>query len=269
VEFLKAKEAVMAAQEQSNVPVVFSFGAHSVRTIEQDGEVWFVAADVCQVLDVANPTQAIRRLDDDERAMLNIGNSVAINDGIHAGAGNPNVNIINESGLYSLILSSRKPEARAFKRWVTHEVLPAIRKTGRYESPEQPGALNRIDPRELLLSAGSTPTLKVTTKVASAIEKKAWDLAREAYELSREHLQRRIAATAERGHPRAFDERRAMQVIKEGDLGDALAHAYHFKIGCIESYVEAALWTAQNLAAELRTAKERLHSPQDKPEDQL
>ncbi|WP_287497984.1 Bro-N domain-containing protein [Pandoraea sp. CB10b_02] len=114
----------MVAQEQSNLPVVFNFGSQSVRTIEQDGEVWFVATDVCHVLDIANPRNASARLDDDEK------DAVQITDAIGR---QQETTIINESGLYSLILNSRKPEARAFKRWVTHEVLPAIRKTGGYQ----------------------------------------------------------------------------------------------------------------------------------------
>ena len=113
----------------TNLPVVFNFGNQTLRTIDQNGEVWFVASDVCAALDISNPRAAIARLDDDER------NTVALNDGIQSGPGNPNTNIINESGLYSLVMSSRKAEAKQFKRWVTHEVLPAIRTTGRYEAP--------------------------------------------------------------------------------------------------------------------------------------
>ena len=94
-----------------------SFG--TVRALEIDGEPWFVAADVCKALEIANPTQSVSRLDDDERAMLNIGRQ-------------GNTNIINEPGLLSLILGSRKPEAKAFKRWITHDVIPAIRKHGMY-----------------------------------------------------------------------------------------------------------------------------------------
>lgn len=97
------------------------FGA--VRTIMIDGEPWFVAHDVCNALDIANGRDATQRLDEDER------NTVVINDGIR---GNPNKTVINESGLYSLILTSRKPEAKVFKRWITHEVIPTIRKTGGY-----------------------------------------------------------------------------------------------------------------------------------------
>ena len=98
-----------------------------VRAMVIDGNPWFVAADVCKALDINNPRQAVSYLDDDEK------NTVTINDGI---PGNPNKTIISEAGLYSLILRSRKPEAKAFKRWVTHEVLPSIRKHGMYATDE-------------------------------------------------------------------------------------------------------------------------------------
>jgi len=95
-----------------------------IRVLEQDGEPWFVAVDVCRALELGNPTQSLTRLDDDEKS-----NTLISNEGIR---GNPNVAIINEPGLYTLVLGSRKPEAKAFKRWITHEVLPAIRRTGNY-----------------------------------------------------------------------------------------------------------------------------------------
>ena len=258
---------MVVQHEQSSPPVVFNFGTHSVRTIEQDGEVWFVAADVCQVLGIANPRHAVSRLDDDERGVVS-SDTPSSNQHGSFGTVKQEVTTINESGLYSLILTSRKEEARAFKRWVTHEVLPAIRKTGRYESPEQ-AELSRIDPRELLLNGQSTPTVKVTTKVADAIEKKAWNLAREAFELSREHLQRRVAYAAERGHPRVLDERRAMQVIKDGDLGDALAHAYRDKLSGVRHAADYYLWSAQKLVNELAEAEAKLQNTSNPPEDQL
>lgn len=98
-----------------------------VRTITRDGEPWFVAADVCRVLEILNPRDATARLDEDEK------NTVVLTDG---NRGNPNVTIINEAGLYTLVLGSRKPEAKAFKRWITHEVIPSIRKHGAYMTPE-------------------------------------------------------------------------------------------------------------------------------------
>lgn len=95
----------------------------NVRIILQDNDPWFVAKDVCDCLEINNSRQALSRLDDDEK------NSVILNDGI---PGNPEKSIVNEYGLYSLVMSSRKPEAKEFKRWITHEVLPALRRTGSY-----------------------------------------------------------------------------------------------------------------------------------------
>ena len=99
----------------------------SVRTVTINGEPWFVAADVCNALDIGNPSQAISRLDDDEKVTL------TTNEG-HSGklGGAQMLNVISEAGLYSLILKSRKPEAKVFKRWITHEVIPDIRQYGMY-----------------------------------------------------------------------------------------------------------------------------------------
>ena len=115
---------LMPAQSIATPVASFSFENFAVRAINRNGDIWFVAADVCTVLDIKNPSDAIKALDDDEYTSFNLGYS-----GIR---GNPNVNIINESGLYALILRSRKPEAKRFRKWVTSEVLPAIRKTGAY-----------------------------------------------------------------------------------------------------------------------------------------
>lgn len=93
-----------------------------VRIKEIDGEPWFVAADVCRVLELSDVSMSLKRLDEDEKDT-----SLICTPG-----GTQEMSIINESGLYSLVLSSRKPEARAFKRWITHEVIPSIRKTGSY-----------------------------------------------------------------------------------------------------------------------------------------
>lgn len=102
----------------------FDFKGAALRTLtDEAGEPWFVAKDVCDVLELSNVGQALARLDDDEKS------SITLNDGT---PGNPNRAIVSESGLYALVLASRKPEAHEFKRWVTHEVLPQIRKTGGY-----------------------------------------------------------------------------------------------------------------------------------------
>ncbi|WP_342575478.1 phage antirepressor [Solibacillus sp. FSL K6-1781] len=101
----------------------FIFGSYQIRVIQVENEHWFVANDVCKVLEIKNTTQAIQRLEVDERSMFNIGRQ-------------GEANIVNEYGLYSLILASRKDEAKKFKRWITHEVIPSIRKQGAYLTPE-------------------------------------------------------------------------------------------------------------------------------------
>lgn len=102
-----------------------------VRTVMRDGEPWFVAADVCRSLEIGNPAMAMGRLDEDEKMTLSSTDS-------HSGqrGGPQSYTIINEPGLYALVLGSRKPEAKAFKRWITHEVIPSIRKHGAYITAE-------------------------------------------------------------------------------------------------------------------------------------
>ena len=90
-----------------------------VRTVEINGEPWFVANDICYALDLTNTTMAMSRLDEDERTKFNLGRQ-------------GEANVVNEFGLYNLVLASRKPEAKQFKRWITHDVIPTIRKHGAY-----------------------------------------------------------------------------------------------------------------------------------------
>lgn len=120
----------------------FSFEDQQLRVLERDGDPWFVLADVCRVLEHSNPSVVAGRLDDDEKDTLNN------NEGI-AGAQVQALTIVNESGLYSLILTSRKPAAKRFKKWVTADVLPSLRKTGSYgaATPNPAAALN--DPASL------------------------------------------------------------------------------------------------------------------------
>jgi prophage antirepressor-like protein len=107
----------------SNELSIFDFEENAVRVLMRDEQPWFVAVDVCRVLDIANSRDAVSGLDDDEKG---VGSADTL-------GGKQTVNIISESGLYALIFTSRKPEARKFRKWVTSEVLPAIRKSGRYE----------------------------------------------------------------------------------------------------------------------------------------
>ena len=100
-----------------------------LRAIIRDGEPWFVSSDITRQLEIENASDSIGRLDPDEHTLVST-------EGI-PGAKNPHFRVVSEAGMYSLILGSRKPEAKQFKRWVTHEVLPQIRKTGGYNSIPQ------------------------------------------------------------------------------------------------------------------------------------
>lgn len=124
--------------------VVFShesFG--NVRTTMIDGNPWFVAKDVCECLEIRNSRDAITGLDDDEKGVANIDTL----------GGDQRMLTINESGLYSLVLRSRKPEAKTFKRWITHEVLPSIRKTGGYGNTPKALPKDYVSALEALLAA--------------------------------------------------------------------------------------------------------------------
>lgn len=103
---------------------VFSYQNSNLRVVHRDGEPWFVAKDVCNILEI--DTSQTRRLDEDEKGLRLI----------QTPGGEQEMVCVNEPGLYSLILGSRKPEAKRFKRWVTHEVLPAIRRHGMYATPQ-------------------------------------------------------------------------------------------------------------------------------------
>lgn len=110
----------------TNLQVFTNTEFGEVRTMMREGEPWFVASDVCKALKIGEAHVALRRIDDDEKDRFLIPTL----------GGEQEVSIINEPGLYALVLGSRKPEAKAFKRWITHEVIPAIRKNGAYLTPE-------------------------------------------------------------------------------------------------------------------------------------
>ena len=102
----------------------FDFQAQTVRVVTIGDKPWFVAKDLCNILEIKNVSDALSRLDDDEK------NTIVLTDGT---PGNPNTSVVSESGMYALVLSSRKPEAKPFRKWVTSEVLPSLRETGKYE----------------------------------------------------------------------------------------------------------------------------------------
>lgn len=106
---------------------IFNYNGGEVRTVQKDGEPWFVLKDVCDVLELTTPARVAERLDGDEVSLAHLTDSL--------GRTQPTT-IINESGLYNVILRSDKPEAKPFRKWVTSEVLPSIRKHGAYMTPE-------------------------------------------------------------------------------------------------------------------------------------
>jgi anti-repressor protein len=140
----------------SNSIQIFNFESTQVRTIIRDGEPWFVASDICRILEISNNTDALKRIDEDDRTLVLIEG---------ASNGLP-VNAVNESGLYALILGSRKPDAKRFKKWVTSEVLPTIRKTGSYAVPqfEIPKTLSSA----LYLAARQAETIEGQEKILAA-----------------------------------------------------------------------------------------------------
>ena len=103
--------------------LMYSFRDNNVRVVMKDNEPWFAAKDVCEILELSNPTMAVNRLDEDERAKFNLGRQ-------------GETNFISESGLYTFVLGSRKKEAKDFKRWITKEVIPSIRKRGVYATED-------------------------------------------------------------------------------------------------------------------------------------
>ena len=142
--------------------IPFEYSGRQVRVIDRDGDPWFIAKDACDVLGLDNVGQALAGLDDDERGFITIADGTP---------GNPNRAIVSEPGLYSLILRSRKPEARAFKRWVTHEVIPSIRKTGSFAIPEsREQLLARAVIEAQAAIAEQTETIRILTPKANYVD---------------------------------------------------------------------------------------------------
>jgi prophage antirepressor-like protein len=116
------------------LPQVFNYESKQIRIVIINGEPWFVAKDVCDILEHTNHKMAVARLDEDEVSKVYLTDSLGREQ---------ETTIVNEAGLYSLVLTSNMPKAKDFKRWITHEVIPQIRKTGAYS----------LDPRQLIAAA--------------------------------------------------------------------------------------------------------------------
>lgn len=113
---------------------IFHYSGYEVRTVQVDEETWWVLKDVCDILSIASPHKVFERLDEDEKGWNQIPTL----------GGKQNMQIVNESGLYNVILRSDKPQAKPFRKWVTNEVLPSIRKTGGYQLPQMSKELRAI-----------------------------------------------------------------------------------------------------------------------------
>lgn len=122
----------------SNQLQIFNYQSKQVRTVTKDGESWFVAKDICDILELGNSRMALERLDNDEKGVSLIDTP----------GGTQSMQVVNEPGLYVLILGSRKKEAKAFKRWITHEVIPSIRKNGGYIANQE-----QLTPEQIVANA--------------------------------------------------------------------------------------------------------------------
>ena len=179
----------------SSALVPFDFEGSQLRVFaDEHGDPWFVATDVCSVLGIGNPRQATTRLDADEKGVI----STDTPGGLQV------VATVNEPGLYTLVLGSRKPEAKRFKRWITHEVLPAIRRTGSYAVPKlastQPALpANKQDSVNALLLIGQAiaqvPGVKAGIAMAATLT-----CIQENTGLSVETLRRTLAGGGPIGH---------------------------------------------------------------------
>ena len=130
-------------QTQKSLERIFYYQDRSIRTVIKAGDPWFVALDVCEALEISNAGDATSRIDLDDIGLI---------DGVDSRGRRRTMKVISEAGLYTLVLGSRKPEAKAFKYWVTHEVLPALRQSGAYQVPTvgPSGQLVRFSRRDLL-----------------------------------------------------------------------------------------------------------------------
>ena len=156
---------------------VFNYDSKQVRTVLYDGEVWFVAKDVCDILEIQNAARAVQdELDEDEKGIRNV----------YTPGGNQNMAVINEPGLYALVFKSRKPEAKAFSRWVRHEVLPSIRRTGSYTINQQRMSIEELELRintlnleraKLINSMLETPSFPMTPETKTVFAHEVFKLA--------------------------------------------------------------------------------------------
>lgn len=193
----------------------FQFNTHQLSVIVDDiGEPWFIAKHIAEILQYGDTEAMTRKLDDDEIQNRQI-----------VGFGNRGVNLINESGLYSAILTSKKPAAKAFKRWITHEVLPSIRKTGSYQvipNLDQPLTLAQLQACETMLRDASRKLSKAQV-ILTVDELKQYEKTakKKQYELICERVKQgftRAEISEELGITRVNVRQVIFHAHKDGDL---------------------------------------------------
>ncbi len=145
----------------SNLPTIYSYSEkNKLNVISINEEPWFVAKDVCEALSISRPSDIVEKLDDDEKLMRKVS----------AAGQNREMWLVNESGLYNLIFRSNKPEAKAFRKWVTNTVLPAIRKQGSYSiTPAADTELNQLVANAATVVGGSLNKLAGRIGISAAV----------------------------------------------------------------------------------------------------
>lgn len=178
---------------------IFVYGGEQLRTVQRDDGLWWVLRDVCRVLNIGNVTDTKKRLDPDEVDLTDLIDSMGR---VQA------TTIINEPGLYAVILRSDKPEAKQFKRWVTHDVLPSIRKTGAYGVP--PERLAKLDEYQAKLDRNR--------KLLADIERITAQAGRQAHEARKRYDEWRKTREGIRDNVRFWEECIAQEIrqLSEG-----------------------------------------------------
>lgn len=185
------------------LPQIFMYESHQVRTVTKDGEPWFVAKDVCDVLEIGNPSQALSRLDEDEKGLISIDTP----------GGKQEMLCVSEPGLYDLILGSKKTEAKPFKRWVKHEVLPTIRKTGSYGVHQLPQ--NYVEALESLVEQTKT---RIALEVQAEVNAPKVALYDTAMSAKNNMTMMHVAKTLGIGRNKLFDFLRDQKVLMKNNM---------------------------------------------------
>ena len=204
-----------------------------VRQIMINNEPWFVAKDVCVILELGNSRRATSRLDDDEKGVTTINTLGGLQEMV----------IINESGLYSLILTSRKPEAKKFQRWITHEVIPQIRKTGAYSVKRDNLEILLENVKELIAIRDRVKAVEETTEDHEIRLQQVEDVTQTSTGyLTITAFVRKYAIKVPSSVPFSKIGKAMMQYCKENDI--EVRSIPHSQWGQVKAYQESALISA-------------------------